>query len=174
MVVGRLIVVLLLCLTFAGDSVPTVTSPSQPATSVVQVAPEDFASTVLASDHIWLMEFHSSAAPQFGRLAKEMEKAAFALKGICKLGSMDLGTEQAQKHLKAVLTLVPVLPSFRLFARNAPGMEQAFAQSPFAMGQKKVRGDCGLAAPTPFPFLGKSVSVCVCLCRGLRSECSCL
>lgn len=62
---------------------------------VVKLTQENFERDVLKSDDIWLVEFFAPWCGHCKNLAPEFEKAAKSLKGIIKLGAVDMTTDQS-------------------------------------------------------------------------------
>ena len=54
---------------------------------------DNFASLVLESEDIWLIEFYAPWCGHCKKLTPEFEKAAKALEGIVRLGAVDMTTD---------------------------------------------------------------------------------
>lgn len=58
--------------------------------SVVQLTEENFSTEVLNSEDFWIVEFYAPWCGHCKKLAPEFEKAAASLKGVAKLGAVDM------------------------------------------------------------------------------------
>ena len=62
---------------------------------VVELTPSNFKSEVLDSDSMWLVEFYAPWCGHCKALAPEWEKAAKQLKGVVKVGAVDMDAHQS-------------------------------------------------------------------------------
>lgn len=60
---------------------------------VFTLTADNFESTVLESDELWLVEFYAPWCGHCKKLAPEFDKSAKALEGIVRLGAVDMTTE---------------------------------------------------------------------------------
>lgn len=65
------------------------------SSKVVQLTKDTFDSLVVNSDDLWLVEFYAPWCGHCKTLAPEFDKAANALKGMVKLGAVDMTQEQS-------------------------------------------------------------------------------
>lgn len=65
-----------------------------PSDAVVSLTSSNFNALVKNSDEIWLVEFYAPWCGHCKTLAPEFKKAAAALKGVVKLGAVDMTTDQ--------------------------------------------------------------------------------
>jgi protein disulfide-isomerase A6 len=63
--------------------------------NIVKLTEANFKNEVLKSDEIWLIEFYAPWCGHCKNLAPEWEKAAKALKGVVKVGAVDMTTDQS-------------------------------------------------------------------------------
>lgn len=61
-----------------------------PSDDVIELTPSNFQSKVIDSEHLWLVEFYAPWCGHCQSLAPEWKKAATALKGVVRVGAMDL------------------------------------------------------------------------------------
>lgn len=66
-----------------------------PNTDVVELTANNFNNRVLDSDEVWLVEFYAPWCGHCKALAPEWSKAATALKGIVKVGAVDMDVHQS-------------------------------------------------------------------------------
>lgn len=64
-------------------------------TKVVQLTADSFNQDVLESDEVWIVEFYAPWCGHCKTLAPEFEKAARALKGLAKVGAVDMTVHQS-------------------------------------------------------------------------------
>jgi len=72
---------------FLGRSITALYSPSD---DVVELTAANFNSKVVNSDDVWLVEFYAPWCGHCRSLAPEWQKAATALKGVVKVGAVDM------------------------------------------------------------------------------------
>lgn len=105
--------------------------------AVVQLNSSNFNSLVKNSDDIWLIEFYAPWCGHCKSLAPEYKKAAAALKGVVKVGAVDMTTDQnvgAPYNIKG-------FPTIKLFGgnKNAPvdyaGQRTASAMVDFCLSK---------------------------------------
>lgn len=61
--------------------------------NIVKLTESNFNKEVIKSDEIWLVEFYAPWCGHCKNLAPEWEKAAKALKGVVKVGAVDMTTD---------------------------------------------------------------------------------
>lgn len=76
--------------------VPHILSLYSSNSPVVQLTSSNFKSQVVKSDEIWLVEFYAPWCGHCKNLVPEWEKAAKALKGIIKIGAVDVTTNEVK------------------------------------------------------------------------------
>lgn len=86
--------------------------------AVIQLNSSNFNSLVKNSDEIWLIEFYAPWCGHCKSLAPEYKKAAEALKGVVKIGAVDMTTDQ---NVGAPYN-IQGFPTIKLFGanKNAP------------------------------------------------------
>jgi protein disulfide-isomerase A6 len=94
--------------------VSTVTSLYSPGDDVVQLTASDFNSKVLQSDDIWIVEFYANWCGHCKNLAPEYKKAAKALKGVVKLGAVDMDQHQSVGAPYSIKGF----PTIKVFGKN--------------------------------------------------------
>ena len=107
--------------------------------AVVQLNSKNFDSLVKNSDDIWLIEFYAPWCGHCKNLVPEYKKAAAALKGVVKIGAVDMTTDQnvgAPYNIKG-------FPTIKFFGanKNSPtdynGQRTASAMVDFCLGKVK-------------------------------------
>ncbi len=83
--------ILLLVLTFLNANNALYT----PSDDVVELTQSNFKSLVMDSDEIWLVEFYAPWCGHCKSLAPEYKKAAKALKGVVRVGAVDMTKHQS-------------------------------------------------------------------------------
>lgn len=73
----------------------SVTALYDSGSKVVQLTAADFESQVINSDEVWIVEFYAPWCGHCKSLAPEYDKAAKALKGIAKVGAVDMTVHQS-------------------------------------------------------------------------------
>ena len=82
---------------------------------VVKLTEANFNKDVLNSDEVWLVEFFAPWCGHCQKLAPEWEKAAKALKGIVKVGAVDMTTDQSVGSPYGIQGF----PTLKLFSKGA-------------------------------------------------------
>jgi len=78
---------------FIALSITAVTAFYENDSRVVTLTSDNFESSVVQSDELWLVEFYAPWCGHCKKLAPEFDKAAKALEGIVRLGAVDMTTE---------------------------------------------------------------------------------
>ncbi|CAJ0583598.1 unnamed protein product, partial [Mesorhabditis spiculigera] len=114
---------------------------------VVELTEQNFKNLVINSDDIWIVEFYAPWCGHCKNLVPEYKKAATALKGVVKIGAVDMTQHQAVGSPYNVKGF----PTIKVFGadKNKPSdfngqrTAQAFVDAALAEVQKTVKGRLG-------------------------------
>ena len=81
---------------------------------VTKLTKDNFRSDVLNSDEVWMVEFYAPWCGHCKNLAPEWEKAAHALKGIVRVGAVDMTTDETVGQPYGIQGF----PTIKLFGLN--------------------------------------------------------
>jgi protein disulfide-isomerase A6 len=112
----RQLLILATTLLLIGQGVLSLYSPSD---EVIELTAANFNSKVIQSNDLWLVEFYAPWCGHCKNLAPEWAKAAKALKGIVKVGAVDMDKEQAAGSAYNIKGF----PTIKIFGanKNSPG-----------------------------------------------------